>query len=138
MTDTTEVKAAYGALKAGEGYFIGQSLLSLEAATEAVDVADELVDELFADWDRTGWTSGNPKAVSRGWLKIASGEYMDRIQGVNTSDDSKGRGRRLRDEGKNDLLNLLDAGGPIVDGERQRRTGDDGEGSDRAIRLRVT
>lgn len=139
MADTSDaVEGAYGELMADAGFLVGQSTISLETATEAVEVADEMVDEVLAAWDRSTWGDGFPRDVTRAWLKIATGEYFDRVQGANVT-EVEGRGKRLRDEGRLALEDIESAGGPLVNGKRiPRDGGDDADGNDRQIRLWVT
>lgn len=136
-TDTTSaVRGSYGSLEPGKGYLVGQDSIGLEPAQEAVEEADALVDEVFADFDRSSWTEGHPRGIARGWRKIAAGEYFDRIQGANVSDEGD-RGKRLRQEGQEILLEIVASGGPVVNGKRQGREDEDDPG-DRSIRIKVT
>ena len=138
MTDTSDpVAGSYGSLGAGAGYFVGQISLREETAAEAVEVADELVDEIFADFDRSAWTPEIPTKIGRAWLKVATGEYLERLQDVNVSDAESARARRFIKEGTDVLEAIADAGGPIINGERQGKTDTD-EPGDRVVRIRVT
>ena len=90
MADVTEIDGAYGSLKADEGYFVGQTAISDVTATEAAAEADDLVDELFADWDRSGWAARSPDRDLEG---MAQGR-VGRIHGPNPGAQHDRRGRK--------------------------------------------
>lgn len=134
----TEAKGEYGTLKAGAGFLIGQTTVDTLAAPEAVAAADNVVADIFASWDRSTWKEGNPPTIHAAWLKLATGEYLDRIQGANTHEEGGGgRASRLRREGLKDLRDIADAGGPLVNGEQQTKRDGGSGGDDRRIALRV-
>ena len=134
----SEIKGSYGTLTANAGKLIGQTAIEDVPGQEAADEADRVIDDKFSDFDRASWTDGNPEKITRAWLLIATGEYLDSAQGVNVTDPERSRADRLIRQGYEMLEEVRSAGGPVMaDGSKATPRGGSTD-DDRAITIAVT
>jgi len=136
----TEAAGQYGTLKVGEGWLVRQTAIDAETSAQSAAYADDEIDDLFSDWNRSTWSASGPSSINRIWLQFATADYLDKVHATgNPQTEENHHVLRLKREANELAQRVIDDGGPKVNGQVQTKDGAaDSLGGNRSVELWVT